>query len=135
MLSLDCKTCHKIDEKSIGPSFTEVSKRYAKDPDMVSRLIQKVEKGGSGSWGEVAMPAHPSLKEEDIRQIISWIKTLSGTEKTIRSLPATGTVDPTMHKPVKDNGVLTITASYTNKGGDNIRPLTGTGSVNLRNSK
>ncbi|HVU55730.1 MAG TPA: PQQ-dependent sugar dehydrogenase [Puia sp.] len=135
MLSLDCKTCHKIDEKSIGPSFTDVAKRYAKDADMVSKLMQKVVKGGSGVWGEVAMPAHPTLKEDDLRQIISWIQTLSGTDKTIPSLPASGSVDPTMHHPVKDNGVLTITASYTNKGGENIRPLTGSGSVSLRNSR
>jgi cytochrome c551/c552 len=135
MLSLDCKTCHKADEKSIGPSFTDVAKRYAKDPDMVSKLMQKIIKGGSGNWGEVAMPAHPTLKEEDLRQIISWVKTLSGTEKTIPSMPASGAVDATMHHPVKDNGVLTITASYTNKGGNNIRPLTGTGSISLHNSR
>jgi len=135
MLSLDCKTCHKVDEKSIGPSFTDVAKRYAKDPEMVSRLMQKIVKGGSGNWGEVAMPAHPALKEEDLRQMISWIKTLSGAESAIKSLPAAGMVDPTMHHPVKDNGVLTITASFTNKGGDNIRPLTGMGSASLRNAK
>jgi cytochrome c551/c552 len=135
MLSLDCKTCHKIDEKSIGPDFTDVAKRYAKDPEMISKLMQKVIKGGSGNWGEVAMPAHPTLKEEDLRQIISWIKTLSGNEQTIPYLPASGTVDPTMHHPEKDNGVLTITASFTNKGGDNIRPLTGVGAASLRNSK
>jgi cytochrome c len=135
MLSLDCKTCHKVDEKSIGPSFTDVAKRYAKDPEIFSKLMQKVMKGGSGNWGEVAMPAHPNLKEEDLRQIISWIKTLSGEEKTIKSMPASGTVDATMHHPAKDNGILTVTASYTNKGGDNIRPLTGGGSASLRNSK
>jgi len=135
MLSLDCKTCHKVDEKSIGPSFTDVAKRYAKDPEMVSKLMQKVVKGGSGNWGEVAMPAHPNLKEEDLRQMIAWMKTLSGTESAIKSLPATGMVDPTMHHPIKDNGVLTISASFTNKGGDNIRPLTGMGSASLRNAK
>jgi glucose/arabinose dehydrogenase/cytochrome c551/c552 len=135
MLSLDCKTCHKVDEKSIGPAFTEVAKRYAKDPEMVSKLLQKVTKGGSGNWGEVAMPAHPALKEDDLRQIISWIQSLAGTDKTIKSLPASGAVDATNHQPVKDNGVLTISASYTNKGGDNIRPLTGMGSVSLRNAK
>ena len=81
------------------------------------------------------MPAHPALKEEDLRQIIDWIKTLSGAEATVKSLPAEGTVDATMHQPVKDNGVLTITATYTNKGGDHIRPLTGGAAASLRNSK
>lgn len=135
MLSLDCQTCHKVSEKSIGPSFEAVAKRYQHDPKMVSYLLDKVTKGGSGKWGEVAMPAHPSLKEEDLRQIIGWIQTLSGENKLTPSLPAAGSVDPTLHKPVKDKGILTISASYTNKGGNNIKPLTGSGSVSLRNSR
>lgn len=135
MLSLDCQTCHKVNEKSIGPAFTEVAKRYKNDPAMISYLVDKVTRGGSGKWGEVAMPAHPSLKEEDLRQIIGWIQTLSGENKPVHSLPAAGSVDPTLHKPIKDNGVLTISASYTNKGGNNIKPLTGSHFISLRNSK
>ena len=135
MLSLDCKSCHKPTEKSIGPAFQLVAERYAKDPNMVPYLVQKITKGGSGKWGEVAMPAHPSLKEEDIRQIIGWIQTLSGGSKMIKSLPPAGSVKPTLDKPEKDKGILTITASYTDKGGNNIKPLTGNQSVSLQNSK
>ena len=135
MLSLDCKSCHKPTEKSIGPAFQLVAERYAKDPNMVPYLIQKITKGGSGQWGEVAMPAHPALKEEDIRQIIGWIQTLSGGSKMIKSLPPAGSVKPTLDKPEKDRGILTITASYTDKGGNNIKPLTGNQSVSLQNSK
>ncbi|MHA4811686.1 ThuA domain-containing protein [Flavitalea flava] len=134
MLSLDCKTCHKVSEKSIGPAYTEVAKRYQKDPEMVSYLVQKITKGGSGKWGEVAMPGHPAVKEEDIRQIVGWIQTLSADNKTVKSLPASGTVDPTNHQPIKDKGVLTISASFTNKGINNTRPLTGSGSYSLWNS-
>src|SRR5262249_11927811 len=32
MMSLDCKTCHKEAEKSVGPAFVDVAKKYAKDP-------------------------------------------------------------------------------------------------------
>lgn len=135
MLSLDCKTCHKVNEKSIGPAFQDVAERYQKDPNMVSELVDKISKGGSGKWGEVAMPAHPALKEDDIRQIIGWIQTLSGANKTTKSLPATGFVNATLDKPVKDKGILTISASYTDKGGNNIKPLTGSYSISLRNSK
>ncbi|HWK06363.1 MAG TPA: PQQ-dependent sugar dehydrogenase [Puia sp.] len=133
--SLDCKSCHKPNEKSIGPAFQDVAERYAKDPDMVPYLVQKITKGGSGKWGEVAMPAHPALKEEDIRQIIGWIQTLSGANKTIKSLPPAGSVNATLDKPEKDKGILTITASYTDKGGNNIKPLTGSHSLSLQNSK
>jgi cytochrome c len=135
MLSQDCKTCHKVNEKSIGPAFEEVAKRYQKDPGMVSYLVQKVTKGGSGKWGDVAMPAHPSLKEADLRKIIGWIQTLSGAAKLTKSLPAKGTVDPTMHQPPKDNGILVIAASYTNEGGQQVKPLTGSGAVSLKNSR
>ena len=62
MLSLDCKACHKEAEKSVGPSFVQVSEKYAKDPNAVTYLTQKIIKGGSGVWGEVAMAAHPNLK-------------------------------------------------------------------------
>jgi len=135
VLSLDCKTCHKTEEKSIGPAFRDVAIKYEKDPDMVSYLVQKITKGGSGKWGETVMPAHPALKEDDIKDIIGWIQTLSGANKTTRSLPAAGTLKPTLDKPEKDKGILTITASFTDKGGNNIKPLTGNSSVTLRNSK
>lgn len=134
MMSLDCKTCHKPTEKSIGPAFRDVAIRYQHDPNMVSNLVQKIKKGGSGKWGEVMMPAHPALKDEDLKLIIGYIQSLAGGVK-IKSLPAIGTLAPTLDKPEKDKGQLTITASYTDKGGNNIKPLTGGQSVSLRNSK
>ena len=135
MLSLDCKTCHKTDEKSIGPAFSEVAKRYEKDPNAVSWLVEKISKGGSGKWGEVAMPAHPVLKQEDIRSIIGWIQSLSASAQKVATLPAAGSVDPSLHKPIKEKGLLTIAASYTNKGDNNSRPLTGMGAAMLGNSR
>ncbi|WP_431210443.1 c-type cytochrome [Puia sp. P3] len=100
MMSLDCKTCHKPTEKSIGPAFRDVAIRYQKDPNMVPGLTQKIKKGGSGKWGEVVMPAHPDLKDEDIRLIIGYIQSLAAPK--IKSLPATGTLKPTLDKPEKE---------------------------------
>ncbi|MDB4918066.1 ThuA domain-containing protein [Mucilaginibacter sp.] len=76
MLSLDCKTCHKIAEKSIGPAFTEVAKKYPNNKASMAHLTEKVKEGGSGIWGDVAMPAHPALKPAEAKQIISWILSL-----------------------------------------------------------
>lgn len=134
MMSLDCKTCHKPTEKSIGPAFRDVAIRYQHDPNMTSWLVQKIKKGGSGKWGEVMMPAHPTLKDEDIKLIIGYIQTLAGNNK-IKSLPASGAVKPTLDKPVLDKGVLTISATYTDKGGTGIKPLSAGQSVMLRNSR
>ncbi len=133
--SLDCKACHKENEKSIGPSYTEVAKKYQDTPDAVPYLVGKIIKGGSGVWGETAMPAHPDLKEGDARQIITYIQSLTGGGQTSNSLPASGTVKPTLDKKPTDNGVLILSASYTDKGSSGVKPLTGNTAVVLQNSK
>ncbi|PZR22948.1 MAG: Crp/Fnr family transcriptional regulator [Citrobacter freundii] len=134
MLSMDCKGCHKTDEKSIGPSFADVARKYQKDPNAVSYLSDKIIKGSRGVWGEVAMPGHPSMKEEDVKAIVGWVRSLAETEKK-QSLPAEGSVMPGLGQPVKDAGLLYISASYSDKGGNNIKPLSGNNTVVLRNSK
>jgi glucose/arabinose dehydrogenase/cytochrome c551/c552 len=76
MENLDCKTCHKVDEKSIGPAYTVVAKKYADKNDAVSYLADKIIKGSRGVWGETQMPAHPALKNEDAQKISKWIMSL-----------------------------------------------------------
>ncbi|MEP6594809.1 MAG: Crp/Fnr family transcriptional regulator, partial [Ginsengibacter sp.] len=93
------------------------------------------KKGGSGVWGETAMSAHPDLAATDIQQIVQWVLSLGNTEEKKKSLPPSGGLDATLSKPVKDNGMLYLTASYTNKGGLNIKPLTGKRTLILRNNK
>ena len=41
MLSLDCKSCHKEAEKSVGPAYQAVSAKYQKNPNAVVYLTQK----------------------------------------------------------------------------------------------
>lgn len=132
MLSLDCSSCHKVDEKSVGPSFKSISQRYQKGTKATFYLAQKIIDGGSGAWGPVPMAAHPDLKENDAKQIVSWIFSLG---QKLKSLPAKGAVNPTLNNPEKDNNLLYIFAAYTDKGGHNIKPLMGSNSVTLRNSK
>lgn len=134
MLSLDCKNCHQVDKKSIGPSYVDISKKYQKKSDASTYLSEKIIKGGGGVWGEVAMAAHPNLKPEDAKQIVNWIQSLAGNESK-KSLPVAGNIAPTLNKPSKDKGLLYITATYTDKGGNNIKPRTGTNTIALRNSK
>lgn len=76
MESLDCKACHKIAEKSIGPGYTSVAAKYADRKDAEKYLAGKIIKGGAGVWGETAMPAHPALREDDARKIAKWILSL-----------------------------------------------------------
>jgi glucose/arabinose dehydrogenase/cytochrome c551/c552 len=130
--SLDCKSCHKLAEKSIGPSFTDVSKKYLDNKDAFSYLSGKIAKGGAGVWGEVAMPAHPNLPQEDMSKIVSWILSISKTGAIQKSLPATGSVMPP--PATKPGTVLVLSASYTDKGGNNIKALTGTSTASLKSN-
>lgn len=133
--ALDCKSCHKTTEKSIGPSFTDVALKYEKDPNAMPYLVNKIIKGGSGVWGEVKMAAHPDLLETDAKKIVTWIQTLGTEKRVVKSLPQKGSLNSTQNKPVKDNGILYVSATYTDNGGNNIKPLTGSSFIALRNSK
>jgi glucose/arabinose dehydrogenase/cytochrome c551/c552 len=125
--SLTCKTCHKENEKSIGPAYTEVAKKYREsDRDY---LVNKIKNGGGGVWGETAMPANPDLKNSEVNALVTYILSLRQESKP--SLGAKGSLDPTLGKPASPTGSLVISASYTDKGGTNIKPLTGSSSLVL----
>ena len=130
--TLDCKNCHKEDQKSVGPAFILVSKKYAKDPKAPTYLSAKIRSGGSGVWGQVAMAAHPDITQSDLDHIISWIFSLSNKESTKKSLPQEGNIIPPPNE--KPDLSLVISASYTNKGGDNIKPLSGNTSISLNSN-
>ena len=132
ILSLDCKSCHKEADKSVGPAYVDVARKYSGDREAMSKLTDKIIKGGAGVWGEVAMPAHPTLSQADARQMVTWIMSLDSKATAKKSLPATGTVVPTADQ--KPNSVLVISASYTDKGGNNFKALTGNSSASLRSN-
>ncbi|MCE7053083.1 ThuA domain-containing protein [Algoriphagus sp. AGSA1] len=119
--SMTCKTCHKEAEASIGPDYTSVAKKYSeKDIDY---LKNKIRNGGGGVWGETVMPANPDLPESELNALISYILSLDGVNQ--KTLPSAGSVNSTMDKTPTPTGVLMISASYTDKGGEGIKPLTG----------
>jgi cytochrome c len=71
--SNNCVTCHTIDHKLVGPSFVDVAKKYAGQPDAVPTLVDAIKKGHVGTWGPVPMPPHPTLSDSDIKTIVDWI--------------------------------------------------------------
>jgi len=69
-----CLACHSIDKKVLGPSYKDVAAKYKGDKTAEAKLIEKVKKGGSGTWGPMPMPANsPQVKDEDIKRIVQWI--------------------------------------------------------------
>ncbi|NBS94574.1 MAG: cytochrome C [Betaproteobacteria bacterium] len=67
-----CLGCHGVENRIVGPSFREVSKKYADLKDSVSYLASKIRAGGSGLWGAIPMPAQ-SISEADARELAQWI--------------------------------------------------------------
>ena len=130
--TLDCKSCHKEEEKSIGPAYTQVALKYQKDPNAMSYLTQKVIRGGNGVWGENAMPAHPALGQNDLQQIISYVLSLGNKDAVKKSMPASGSYTPVPAE--KPNAAMVLTASYTDKGGNNSKALTGINTTSLHSN-
>lgn len=74
----DCLTCHKIDDKLIGPSYKEIALKYKDAPnDVVTALAEKIVKGGVGNWGNVPMTPHPSISQEDAETMVRYILLLN----------------------------------------------------------
>jgi S-disulfanyl-L-cysteine oxidoreductase SoxD len=72
-----CLGCHGIDRKIVGPGFSQVAEKYKTNDRAEAYLAQKIRTGGSGIWGEVAMPATAGLNEADAILLARWI--LKGT--------------------------------------------------------
>jgi len=72
----DCLTCHKVDQKVIGPAYVDVANKYTASDAVIDTLANKVIKGGSGNWGQVPMSAHPDLSMTDAREMIKYILSL-----------------------------------------------------------
>jgi len=74
----DCLTCHKIDDKLIGPSYKDIAIKYAGAPnDVIAALASSIIKGGSGNWGNVPMTPHPTLSQEEAETMVRYILTLN----------------------------------------------------------
>lgn len=74
--SSDCLTCHKVESKIVGPSYTEVANKYEASDENIEMLAGKIINGGSGSWGEIPMAPHPALSVDDAKEMVKYILSL-----------------------------------------------------------
>lgn len=66
-----CNACHAVDKKLVGPSFKEVAAKYKKEDK--AKLIAKIRKGGSGSFGTVPMPPNAAPSDADLDTLVTWV--------------------------------------------------------------
>ena len=69
----DCRTCHLVDEKNIGPAWREVANKYAGMDTAVQYLAKKIIDGGSGVWGQVPMAPHSGMSQEDAETLAKYV--------------------------------------------------------------
>ncbi|MBC7652216.1 MAG: c-type cytochrome [Deinococcales bacterium] len=76
----DCLTCHKINEKSTGPAYSDVAAKYTPAADTtIQYLAGKIIKGGAGVWGAIPMTAHPQVTQADAEQMVKYILLLKNS--------------------------------------------------------
>jgi cytochrome c len=69
-----CVACHAKDKKLVGPSFQDIAAKY-KGQDVTAKLMEKVRKGGSGTFGPVPMAPNPpdKINDADLKSAIELI--------------------------------------------------------------
>ena len=69
----NCMACHTVATKLVGPAYKDVAQKYAGQKGAEDKLVQKVLKGGSGTWGPIPMPANPQVSEAEARSLVKWV--------------------------------------------------------------
>ncbi len=117
----NCFNCHSMKTEKMGPSFLQISRKYAYASNNIQLLAGRIVKGSSGIWGTAIMPPHPDLTMEKAAEIVKWMMTnapnadlnyyvgLNGIFKMQASGSPSG----------RSNGVVVLTAYYTDHGTKN----------------
>jgi cytochrome c len=75
MTKAGCMACHTKDKKLVGPAFKEIAAKYKGNASAPATLIEKVRKGGSGSFGPVPMSPNPPDKigDKELKEAVELI--------------------------------------------------------------
>lgn len=119
----NCKACHLVDGKLVGPSFTQIAAKYKGDATAPEKLAKKIITGGAGVWGEVSMPPNASIGQADADAILKYILSLG--EKGGQPLPLAGSFSPKLPAGDPGRGSFIVRAVYTDQGGEGAPALTG----------
>ena len=71
-----CTACHAIDKKLVGPGYKEVAAKYKGNAKAEAMLVEKVKKGGVGTWGQVPMPPNSAVPDADVKTLVKWVLSL-----------------------------------------------------------
>ena len=76
MEASDCRSCHSINNRIIGPAHMDVAKKYETTDANVEMLAERIIKGGSGVWGDTPMNPHTDISKDDAKKMARYILSL-----------------------------------------------------------
>ncbi|MEY5011054.1 MAG: Soluble aldose sugar dehydrogenase YliI precursor [Verrucomicrobiota bacterium] len=121
-----CFSCHTVHEKSAGPGYVEVARKYAREPGARERLAAKVLAGGIGVWGQqIPMPPHPQHTLTEASRMVDWILGLADSDPESGFSGFTGRLTAREKRERQEGGVFVVGASYTDNGAQGLAPLRG----------
>lgn len=121
-----CFACHLSDAPSAGPPYEAVAEKYKADPAARNLLAGKIVSGGAGVWGELPMPPHPQHSVEEARRMVDWVLSLSQNAASAPRPGAEGSYAAPKEPTARiEEGVLILTAGYTDFGAEGAPPLRG----------
>lgn len=129
----DCFSCHRIEVRSIGPSYQEVAEKYPNTPQNRQLLASRIIKGSVGIWGEHAMSAHPDFSQEEAELMVEYIMGLNDPASAPTALPLAGSHTLAAPENSQGQGGYLLRAAYTDQGADNLKTIATEKIIPLRN--
>jgi cytochrome c len=129
----DCKSCHLMDKKSVGPSYVDIALKYKDNKKDQERIATKIIEGGSGVWGDHAMSAHPQITMQDANTIVKYIVGLAEKKSTAKELPLSGTFVTTSPPDDNGRGGYLLRAAYKDRGTKELGSIAAEKIIPLRN--
>jgi cytochrome c551/c552 len=68
-----CLSCHSLQQKAVGPAYHEVAVKYAGDSRALGAVEASIRMGGSGKWGDVAMPPFANLSTAELNALAAFV--------------------------------------------------------------
>ena len=125
----NCTSCHAVQTRVVGPALRDVYDRHSEAWIIkFVRSSQTVIKSGDTSatnlfaqFNQTVMPDHPDMSDQDIKNIISYIR--SESKNVLAKLPATAAVED--NDPYKGESGFVRQVVYVDLPGEHTPILPG----------
>ena len=129
----DCRSCHQLDKKSVGPAYLDVAAKYKNDASAPEALASKIIKGGGGVWGDHVMAAHPQISQQNAATMVSYILGLINKKPTVKKPAVAGKFSPEVPDGDNGRGGYLMRVFYKDKGTEHLSSLATEKIIALRN--